>query len=50
MQPWACHILIPVAGSGCSGLLLAVRAAVGALSIYDMMFAHNVLAYIATRK
>jgi len=25
MQPWAWRVGIPVAGSGCSGLLLAVR-------------------------
>jgi len=36
-----------------SGLPLAVRAyyaAVGVSNIYDIMFAHNVPAYIATRK
>ena len=38
-----------VAGSGRSGLLLSVRAyyaAVGMLNIYDIMFAHDVPAYI----
>ena len=53
MQRWAGHIGIPVAGSWCSGLLLALRtyeAAVGMLNIYDIMFAHNVPAYIVTRK
>ena len=43
---------IPVASSGRSGLLLAVRAystAVGVLNIHDIMFAHNVPAYIAIK-
>jgi len=52
-QAWAWRVGIPVAGSGRSGLLLAVRAyqaAVGVLSVYEIMLAHNVPAYIATRK
>jgi len=40
------HVGIPAACSGRSGLLLAV----GMLNIFDIMFAHYVLAYVATRK
>ena len=47
-QPWAWRVGIPIASSGHSGLLLAVT--LGMLNIYDIMFAHNVLAYITTRK
>jgi len=52
-QPEAWHVGVPVAGSGRSRLLLAVRAykaAEGVLNIYDIMLAHNVHAYIVTRK
>jgi len=52
-QAWAWRVGIPVADSGRSGLLLAVMAysaAVGVLNIYDIVLAHNVPAYIATRK
>ena len=52
-QAWAWYVGIPVADSGRSGLLLAVMAysaAVGVLNIYDIVLAHNVPAYIPTRK
>jgi len=49
---------IPVAGQWTHALtsllsgteVWAYEAAVGVLNIHDIMFAHNVLAYIATRK
>jgi len=44
-QPGAWRVGIPVAGRQ-----LAVRAAVGVLNIYDIVLAHNVPAYMATRK
>ena len=49
-QASAWRVGIPVAGSGHSGLFLALKAAVNVLNIYDTVFAHNVSAYIATRK